>query len=183
MTREETHFFKVHKRVESIGVFFFCKSEEHKSVDCDKIKGVADRIGYLSDNKLCFNCTGTMGIVQLTKRVIRGCNGCKKFQVNAFSNPPAGKLPTDRTQGSAPFKVIGLDFAGLIGYKLKTKKEGKPYILLFACSLTRAVHLELLPNQTAEVHQATENGSSQGQATQERFIQITGELLLPHQSG
>ena len=94
--------------------------------------------------------------MQLTKRVIRGCNGCKKFQVNAFSNPPAGKLPTDRTQGSAPFKVIGLDFAGLIGNKLKTKKEGKAYILLFACSLTRAVHLELLPNQTAEVHQASE---------------------------
>ena len=74
--------------------------------------------------------------MQLTKRVIRGCNGCKKFQVNAFSNPLAGKLPTDRTQGSTPFKVIGLDFAGLIGYKLKTKKEGKAYILLFACSLT-----------------------------------------------
>ena len=40
--------------------FVFCKSEEYKSVDCDKIKGVADRIRYLSDNKLCFNCTGTI---------------------------------------------------------------------------------------------------------------------------
>ena len=37
-----------------------------------------------------------------------------------------------------------------MGYKLKPKKEGKPYILLFACSLTKAVHLDLLPNQTAE---------------------------------
>ena len=87
---------------------------------------------------------------QLTKRVIRGCYGCKKFQVTAFSNPAVGNLPTDRTEGSTPFEVVGLDFAGPIGYKLKTKKEGKAYILLFACSLTRAVHLELLPNQTAE---------------------------------
>ena len=83
---------------------------------------------------------------QLTKRVIRGCYGCKKFQVTAFSNPPVGNLPTDRTEGSTPFEVVGLDFAGPIGYKLKTKKEGKEYILLFACSLTRDVHLELLPN-------------------------------------
>ena len=39
-------------------VCVYCKSEEHKSVDCDKIKVVADRRRYLSDNKLCFNCTG-----------------------------------------------------------------------------------------------------------------------------
>ena len=87
---------------------------------------------------------------QLTKRVIRGCYGCRKFPVTSFSSPPIGNLPTDRTEGSTPFEVVGLDFAGPIGYKLKTKKEGKAYILLFACSLTRAVHMELLPNQTAE---------------------------------
>ena len=87
---------------------------------------------------------------QLTKRVIRGCYGCKKFQVTVFSNPPAGKPPTDRTEGLAPFQVVGLDFAGPIGYKLMTKKEGKAYILLFASSLNRAVPLKFLPNRTAE---------------------------------
>ena len=74
----------------------------------------------------------------------------KKFQVTAFSNPPAGKFQTDRTKGLAHFKVVGLDFAGHIGYKLKTEKEGKAYILLFAFSLTRAVHPEFLPKQTAK---------------------------------
>ena len=58
VTREETHCFKLNKRVES-RVCVFCKSEEHKSVDCDKIEGVVDKKRYLSDNKLCFNCTGT----------------------------------------------------------------------------------------------------------------------------
>ena len=87
---------------------------------------------------------------QLTKTVIRGCYGCKKFYITAFSNPPAGKLPTDRTEGSAPFQVVGLDFAGPIGTNSRQKKTGKAYSLLLACSLTRAVHLELLPNQTAE---------------------------------
>ena len=46
--------------------------------------------------------------------------------------------------------MLGADYAGPIAYKLKPKKEGKAYILLFACSLTRAIHLELLPDQTTE---------------------------------
>ena len=75
---------------------------------------------------------------------------CKKFQVSAFANPPTASLPTDRTVGSVPFEVLGVDFAGPIASKLSPKKEGKVYILLFACSLTRAIHLELLSNQTAE---------------------------------
>lgn len=39
-------------------VCVYCKSEEHKSVDCDKIKVIADRRRYLSDNKMCLTCTG-----------------------------------------------------------------------------------------------------------------------------
>ena len=88
---------------------------------------------------------------QLTKTVIRGCYGCKKFHITAFSNPKAGKLPTDRTDESAPFQVKS--WPGLCRtYRVQTqdKKTGKAYSLLLAFSLTRAVQLELLPNQTAE---------------------------------
>ena len=94
---------------------------------------------------------------QLTKKVIRACYGCRKLQVKALASPPTGNLPTDSTVGSIPFEVLGVDVASPIAYKLKAKKEGKKpiregkaYILLFACSLTRAIHLELLPNQTTE---------------------------------
>ena len=52
------------------------------------------------------------------------------------------KFQTDRTKESAPFEVVGPDFLGPKGYKIKTKKEGKAYILLFAFTLTRAVHPE-----------------------------------------
>ncbi len=83
---------------------------------------------------------------QLTKKVIRACYGCKKFQVTTFTNKPTASLPTDRTVGSVPFEVVGVDFSGPITYKLSPKKEGKAYILLFVCSLTRTIHLELLPN-------------------------------------
>ncbi|XP_068704661.1 uncharacterized protein [Montipora foliosa] len=87
---------------------------------------------------------------RLTKQVIRGCHGCKRFQVAALPNPPTGKLPKERTAGSVPFKFIGVDFAGPIKHLSKTKKEMKAYIVLYACSLTRAVHLDLLPSQSTD---------------------------------
>ena len=44
--------------------------------------------------------------------------------------------------------VIGADYAGQIYYKTKKKSELKAYILLFSCSVTRAVHIELVSNLT-----------------------------------
>ena len=87
---------------------------------------------------------------RLTKQVIRSCHGCKRFQVTAQTNPPTGNLPRERTAESVPFKFIGVDFAGPIRYLSKTKKEMKAYIVLYTCSLTRAVYLELLPDQSTE---------------------------------
>ena len=85
---------------------------------------------------------------QLAKNVVNHCYGCKKFHVTKLQNPPPGNLPVDRTEGTFPFQVVGVDYAAPITYKISKKKEGKAYILLFACSLTRAVHLELLTDQT-----------------------------------
>ena len=43
--------------------------------------------------------------------------------------------------------MIGIDYAGPTYCKIKTKQT-KTYTLVFTCSITRAVHLELLPNET-----------------------------------
>ena len=80
---------------------------------------------------------------RLAKRLIKQCYGCKRLQAIAFASPPPGKLPRDRTEGTAPFQVVGVDYAGPIRYRTKTKKEGKAYIILYTCSLTRGLHLEL----------------------------------------
>ena len=89
---------------------------------------------------------------RLTKQVIRNCHGCKRFQVAALPNPPTGNLPKERTAGSVPFKSIGVDFAGPVKYLSKTKKEMKAYIVLYACSLTRAVYLDLLQSQLKTIY-------------------------------
>ena len=49
-----------------------------------------------------------------------------------------------------PFSVIGTDYVGPFVCKAKGEKDVKVYFLLFTCSLTRAVHLEILPNQTTQ---------------------------------
>ncbi|XP_028418970.1 uncharacterized protein LOC114544572 [Dendronephthya gigantea] len=87
---------------------------------------------------------------QLVKRVRSECWGCKRFRAVAFKTPAPGYLPKNRTVGETAFEVVGVDFAGPIRYK-KTKKEAKAYLVIFACSLSRAIYLELLPNLTTEI--------------------------------
>ena len=85
---------------------------------------------------------------QLTKYIIRNCYGCKRHYAVPYPQPKPGPLPKDRSEAAMPFQIIGTDYAGPIYYRTKSKKESKAYILLFSCSLSRAVHLELTPNLT-----------------------------------
>ena len=57
-----------------------------------------------------------------------------------------GQLPDDRTTPGIAFEVIGVDFAGPVRFRKSNKAEGKAYLCIFACSLSRAIHLELLRN-------------------------------------
>ena len=92
---------------------------------------------------------------RLTKKIIKTCNGCYRFQAKAYAAPPPGRLPTDRTEGSEAFEVVGLDFAGPIKYRRSKSQEGKAYIVVYACSLTRALYLEVLTSmETVEFLQS-----------------------------
>ena len=83
---------------------------------------------------------------QLVKKVRKNCHGCQMFQTSAYVAPPPGNLSTTRTQGTNPYQVIGVDYAGPIRYRVSKQREGKAYVLLYACSLTRRIYLNLLPN-------------------------------------
>jgi hypothetical protein len=86
---------------------------------------------------------------KLMKHILKSCWGCKRFCATPFPNPPIAPLPTDRTQGSTAFDVIGVDFAGPITYRRQRNKEDKAYVVLYSCSLTHAVFLELLSSLEA----------------------------------
>ncbi|PFX16727.1 hypothetical protein AWC38_SpisGene18979 [Stylophora pistillata] len=60
--------------------------------------------------------------------------------------PSQGDFPRDRTEGQTLFQVVGADCAGPLKYRKNAKTKGKAYVLMYACSLTRALFLDLLPN-------------------------------------
>jgi len=69
-----------------------------------------------------------------------------------------GSLPKERVAPSRPFFVTGVDFAGPITTlvnKGRGRKTNKSYIALFVCFSTKAIHLELTSELTAEAFLAT----------------------------
>ena len=57
----------------------------------------------------------------LVKQIRSNCHGWIRFRAQAYQSPPTGNLPTTRIQRTTPFQVLGVDFAGLIRYRAKTK--------------------------------------------------------------
>ena len=86
---------------------------------------------------------------QLVRSHVKRCKWCRRFHAKAFKVPVPGLLPTDRSEGDTAFRVIGVDYAGPLYYK-KGKQQKKVYLLINACSLSRAIHLELLDDQTTD---------------------------------
>ena len=77
------------------------------------------------------------------KRVIKRCHECERFQAVLYPSPVPGNLLRDRTERRLPFQVIGVDYAGPIKYRKRKNVEAKAWIVVYACAVTRALHLEL----------------------------------------
>ena len=90
---------------------------------------------------------------QTVKTAIGKCSTCKKIEGRSYAVPPPPPLPEFRVNDEFAFTRVGVDFAGPLYVKDVFSKNGdvnKVYIALFTCAVTRAVHLELVPNLSAE---------------------------------
>ena len=85
---------------------------------------------------------------KLTKSVIQNCYGCKGSEQCIIQMLNQGSYC--EIELALPFEIVGTDHAGPLYYKFKGKKDLKPYILLFYCSVSRAIHLELVLNLTTK---------------------------------
>eukprot|EP00731_Ephydatia_muelleri_P011218 Em0006g112a len=83
---------------------------------------------------------------QVVRRILRRCVLCKRFEGKPYDEPPPPPLPVFRVQEAPPFAVTGVDYAG----PLYLKDSNKVWICLFTCCVIRAVHLEVVPDMTAE---------------------------------
>ena len=84
------------------------------------------------------------------KKIFKNCNICKVYSTKPYGFPSISALPENRTEGSRPFKVTGVDFARPFLYKVGKKEEGKCYVIIFTCACSRAVDLEVASTQTAD---------------------------------
>eukprot|EP00794_Sanderia_malayensis_P019302 gene19302-biopygen16181 len=84
---------------------------------------------------------GALGIQEL--------EAAERFDGKAFTPHPTSDLPDFRVTETLPFSNVGVDFAGPL-YVKEGAEMSKTYVALFTCCVTRAGHLELVPNlQTA----------------------------------
>ena len=83
------------------------------------------------------------------KSILRHCVICNRVLGKPYSSPDPPPLPYLWTQDVHPFTFTGVDFTGAL-YVRHGEQEVKVYLCLFTCATTRAVHLEIVQDLTAE---------------------------------
>ena len=88
---------------------------------------------------------------QLVKKTIKRCAICRRFEGVHYKLSPISDLPNFRTDAAPAFHNIGIDFAGPLYVKDREQNSSrKTYIVLFSCLVSRALHLEVVPDQSVE---------------------------------
>ena len=89
---------------------------------------------------------------KLAKDVCRDCLVCKRRAPKAMSQM-MGELPAPRVNPASCFKNTGLDYAGPISMKRGNPRRPsiiKGYLAIFVCLATKAVHIEVVSDQSTE---------------------------------
>ncbi|UYV67071.1 hypothetical protein LAZ67_4003814, partial [Cordylochernes scorpioides] len=79
------------------------------------------------------------------RSVVSQCAKCRRFSSKPVKTAPI-HLPLDRVRDATAFEILGVDLAGPLYLKNKTKA----WIVLFTCAVFRAIHLELVTSLSTE---------------------------------
>lgn len=77
------------------------------------------------------------------------CTICKRWNGKTKAQQMA-PLPDDRVKKADPFERIGVDFAGPFIIREEDNSEGKVWVVLFVCMVTRAVHTDVVKSLRME---------------------------------
>ena len=85
----------------------------------------------------------------LTRAIVHKCTVCRKFEGTPFKSPPPPPLPEFRIKEDPAFSYTGVDFAGPL-FVRNPSSDGstKVWICVFTCLVTRAVHLDIVCDQS-----------------------------------
>ena len=88
---------------------------------------------------------------QSVKSVIGKCYVCRRLEGPRCDYPAPPALPSFRVDNCTPFLTTGVDYTGALNITdSDTGEARKVYVVLFTCANTRAVHLELAIDLTAD---------------------------------
>ena len=88
---------------------------------------------------------------QAVRNVLRRCVTCRKVEGKPCNYPGPPSLPLHRVVLNRPFETVGVDYSGpIVITKTEDGEPRKVYICLFTCTSTRAVHLDVALDMTAE---------------------------------
>lgn len=111
----------------------------------------------------------------LVRQRVHACNVC--FRLNPkYSAPQMGDLPAFRVSEAKPFVKTSVDYGGpyyVTHIRHRGVKSHKAYICLFVCLTTKALHLELVSDLSAELFLAAFK----------RFISRRGPVALLYSDG
>ena len=85
---------------------------------------------------------------QFVRKIVYRCVRCRKLEGLHYRAVPAPPLPGFRVQEATPFAYCGVDFAGPLYIVTEGSESNKVWICLFSCCVTRAIHLELVPDMS-----------------------------------
>ena len=85
-----------------------------------------------------------------TKKILRNCNTCRRIDRKSYRYQDQPALPSYRINSAPPSSAVGIDYTGHLFVKSNTAEQSKAYIAVFACCITRAVHLELVTDLTEQ---------------------------------
>ncbi|XP_051816280.1 uncharacterized protein LOC127537608 [Acanthochromis polyacanthus] len=99
-------------------------------------------------NELRSNGIWILGCSHAVSSCIYKCVKCRKFR-RCTEDQKMSDLPRERMETTPPFTYCGVDCFGPF-YIKEGRRELKRYGLLFTCLCSRAVHIELLDDMTAD---------------------------------
>ena len=76
---------------------------------------------------------------------------CRRFEGKSFTAPLPPPLPKFRVQEARPFAHTAIDFAGPLHVKtFGLTQSSKMWVCLYTCCVTRAVHIDVVPDMSTD---------------------------------
>lgn len=85
---------------------------------------------------------------RIVNSVISACVICKRHQGRYYPYPNPTGLPAERVNRTRPFGSIGLDYFGPLMIRSDNGQDRKTWVCLFTCMTTRAIHLEVVADNS-----------------------------------